>query len=105
MGTIQELEPLNMELQYDTFGNVIPPEPEPLALPPHPPVGTIQELGPLDVEIQDNAAQNPPPPSYPPTSIDLYAYQDIFTRLYSVENKPLREVREIMEEQYGFRAM
>jgi hypothetical protein len=38
------------------------------------------------------------------TSEEWEAQRDIFTHYYAVEDKPLREVREIMEAQYGFRA-
>lgn len=38
------------------------------------------------------------------TSEEWEAQRDIFTHYYAVEDKPLREVREIMESQYGFRA-
>lgn len=38
------------------------------------------------------------------TSEEWEAQRDIFTHYYAVEDKPLREVKEIMESQYGFRA-
>jgi hypothetical protein len=45
-----------------------------------------------------------PIPNRPPTTEDWRAYRHIFTQLYSVENKTLKEVVGIMKEQYHFRA-
>ncbi|KIN01170.1 hypothetical protein OIDMADRAFT_145279 [Oidiodendron maius Zn] len=41
---------------------------------------------------------------YDHTSEEWEAQRDLFTHYYAVEDKPLREVKEIMENQYGFRA-
>lgn len=41
---------------------------------------------------------------YDHTSQEWEAQRDLFTHYYAVEDKPLREVKEIMETQYGFRA-
>lgn len=45
-----------------------------------------------------------PIPNRPPTAEDWRAYRSTFTQLYKVENKTLREVMNIMKEQYHFRA-
>ncbi len=45
-----------------------------------------------------------PIPNRRPTAEDWLAYRRIFTQLYKVENKTLREVMNIMKEQYRFRA-
>jgi hypothetical protein len=42
--------------------------------------------------------------SKPPTPQDWEAYRHIFTQLYSLDNKPLKEVQRIMAEQYQFNA-
>jgi hypothetical protein len=41
---------------------------------------------------------------YDHTSDEWEAQRDLFTHYYAVEDKPLREVKEIMETHYGFRA-
>lgn len=45
-----------------------------------------------------------PIPNQPPTTENWRVYRSIFTRLYKAENKTLREVMNIMKEQYHFRA-
>ncbi|KAE8451744.1 hypothetical protein EG329_003201 [Mollisiaceae sp. DMI_Dod_QoI] len=45
-----------------------------------------------------------PQPAYPPTRRDWEAYRTIFTHLYLTENRSLKEVMSIMEDQYKFRA-
>jgi len=45
-----------------------------------------------------------PIPNRPPKAEDWRVYRSIFTQLYKVENKTLREVMNIMKEQYDFRA-
>jgi Clr5 domain len=45
-----------------------------------------------------------PIPNRPPTAKDWQVYRSIFTQLYKVENKTLREAMNIMKEQYHFRA-
>ena len=41
-----------------------------------------------------------PVPEYPPSRKDWERYRGIFTRLYQVEGKPLKAVRELLETQY-----
>jgi hypothetical protein len=43
-------------------------------------------------------------PSYPPSRRDWEARRELFTRLYQAEERPLKEVMEIMKDRYGFRA-
>ena len=43
-------------------------------------------------------------PSYPPSRRDWEAHRELFTRLYQAEERPLKEVMEIMKDRYGFRA-
>jgi hypothetical protein len=43
-------------------------------------------------------------PSYPPSRHDWEAHREHLTRLYQVEERPLKEVMEIMKERYGFQA-
>lgn len=45
-----------------------------------------------------------PTPAYPPTQQDWDNYRDIFTRLYQVEDRSLKEVKELLQQHYGFRA-
>jgi hypothetical protein len=45
-----------------------------------------------------------PVPEYPPSRNDWERYRGIFTRLYQVEGKPLKAVRELLETQYSFKA-
>jgi hypothetical protein len=45
-----------------------------------------------------------PIPNRPPTAEDWHAYRNIFTQLYKVEKKTLREVMGIMKDQYHFLA-
>jgi Clr5 domain len=45
-----------------------------------------------------------PVPSYPPSRNDWDSYRAIFTRLYQVEDKPLKVVKELLEAQYGSKA-
>jgi hypothetical protein len=39
-----------------------------------------------------------------PTKEEWDQYRDTISRLYFVENQPLRKVRALMSERYGFRA-
>jgi hypothetical protein len=39
-----------------------------------------------------------------PTKEEWDQYRDAISRLYFVENQPLRKVRALMSERYGFRA-
>lgn len=45
-----------------------------------------------------------PPSNYPPTARDWENHRRVFTQLYSVENKTLDQVMEIMKNEYGFKA-
>lgn len=45
-----------------------------------------------------------PPANYPPTARDWENHRRVFTQLYSVENKTLDQVMEIMKNEYGFKA-
>jgi hypothetical protein len=45
-----------------------------------------------------------PRPNYPPSQRDWDAHRTLFTRLYQVEERPLKEVMEIMKDRYQFRA-
>jgi hypothetical protein len=45
-----------------------------------------------------------PLPNRRPTAEDWQAYRNIFTQLYKVENKTLKDVMGVMREQYHFRA-
>lgn len=56
------------------------------------------------IETRQPADRDPPVSNRPPTAKDWQAYRTIFTRLYKVENRTLREVMGIMKEQYHFRA-
>jgi hypothetical protein len=58
----------------------------------------------LSIGPRDENIDSLPVPSNPPTSQDWNLYQDVFTRLYSHENLPLKEVRIIMEHRYKFYA-
>lgn len=42
--------------------------------------------------------------SYPPTRRDWEAHRERFIRLYQVEERPLKEVMEIMKDRHGFHA-
>jgi hypothetical protein len=56
------------------------------------------------IEPQRLNVQSLPLASKPPTPQDWEAYRCIFTQLYSLDNKPLKEVQRIMAEQYQFHA-
>lgn len=56
------------------------------------------------LESHENDAQALPPPNYPPTAKDWETYRPLFTQLYSVENRTLKEVMDIFRTQYSFRA-
>ena len=56
------------------------------------------------IEPQRLNVQSLPLASKPPTPQDWEAYRKIFTQLYSLDNKPLKEVQRIMAEQYQFHA-
>jgi Clr5 domain len=43
-------------------------------------------------------------PSQPPTAADWSRFREIFKLLYQLEERPLREVRQIMKERYQFHA-
>jgi hypothetical protein len=58
----------------------------------------------LTIEPQRLDFQSLPLASTPPTPQDWETYRHIFTQLYSLENKPLKEVQRIMAEQYQFHA-
>lgn len=45
-----------------------------------------------------------PAPEYPPARQDWENYRIIFTELYQVQDRPLKEVKELLEQRYGFRA-
>jgi hypothetical protein len=45
-----------------------------------------------------------PTPEYPPTQRDWDNYRSIFTELYQVEDRPLKEVKYLLERYYGFKA-
>lgn len=45
-----------------------------------------------------------PVPASPPTQRDWDNYRNIFTQLYQVEERPLKEVKELLEQHYGFKA-
>jgi hypothetical protein len=46
----------------------------------------------------------PPVPKYPPTAKDWENHRSIITQMYSVENRTLKDVMEIMKKRYSFRA-
>ena len=56
------------------------------------------------VDPRQPADRDLPIPNRPPTAEDWQAYRNIFTQLYRVENKTLKEVMGVMKEQYHFRA-
>jgi len=56
------------------------------------------------IELQRLDVQSLPLANTPPTPQDWEAYRHIFTQLYSLDNKPLKEVQRIMAEQYQFHA-
>jgi hypothetical protein len=56
------------------------------------------------IEPQRYDVQSLPLANTPPTPQDWEAYRHIFTQLYSLDNKPLKEVQRIMAEQYQFHA-
>jgi hypothetical protein len=45
-----------------------------------------------------------PTPGYPPTQRDWDNYRNIFTELYQVEDRPLKTVKEVLKQHYGFKA-
>jgi hypothetical protein len=45
-----------------------------------------------------------PVPESPPTQRDWDNYRSTFTQLYQVEERPLKEVKELLEQHYGFKA-
>jgi hypothetical protein len=49
-------------------------------------------------------SSRPPVPKYPPTAKDWENYRSIITQMYSVENRTLKDVMEIMKKRYTFRA-
>lgn len=60
----------------------------------------------VNVALDPRQITNPdlPIPHQHPTAEDWEAYRHIFTQLYIVENRTLREVEAIMKEQYQFQA-
>jgi hypothetical protein len=56
------------------------------------------------VDPHQPADRDLPIPNRRPTAEDWQAYRNIFTQLYKVENKTLKEVMGVMREQYHFRA-
>ena len=52
--------------------------------------------------IHHRGMPEPLPSSSPPTKKDWDAFRLIFTQLYSIENKTLAEVMDIMEREYKF---
>src|SRR5271155_5864971 len=71
----------------------------------------LDQQEPMDVDIPylpgfdvGNIWPLLPTPAYPPTQQDWDNYRDIFTRLYQVEDRPLNEVKELLEQHYGFKA-
>jgi hypothetical protein len=66
---------------------------------------TIQLAGAdLSTGSQEENGDNLPAPSNPPTPQDWQLYRNVFTRLYSHEDRPLKEVRSMMEHRYKFYA-
>lgn len=73
--------------------------------------GVLDQQEPMNVPIPylpGSNVGNPwpllPAPAYPPTQQDWDNYRDIFTRLYQVQDRPLKEVKELLEQHYGFKA-
>jgi len=61
--------------------------------------------GGVVLETQDICETwKPPRPNREPTAEDWATHRHIFTELYSVQNKTLREVMEVMRNEYHFRA-
>jgi hypothetical protein len=58
----------------------------------------------LNTNLDRDAVQVLPPPSNPPTRQDWEAYRAIFTQLYRIENRSLKEVISVMANQYNFKA-
>jgi len=66
---------------------------------------SAQPIYPTEEFPQDpQQSLGPPLPNYPPTAEDWQTHRAIFTQLYNIENRTLKDVMQIMEGRFGFRA-
>lgn len=65
-------------------------------------VDTLQPI--LSTPIVASDPPKPPVPNIPPTAADWDSYRTIFTQLYAVQGKTLRETMQVMQYLYKFQA-